>query len=138
MENLTVSMEREGAMRPVGRIVGSDTSDSCFAYSDDYLNGEASYTVFLSLLPFFIGKILQIARLDLCKKEKAPLSCVCGLTALSAQSIIKYKKESAFLGFLRIPFFSYVPRAASKSKVKRIPVTSASASPHKNPMLSLL
>lgn len=49
MENLIVSMERGGVMRPVGAICGNDASDSRFAYSEDYLNSEDAAPISLSL-----------------------------------------------------------------------------------------
>ncbi len=49
MENLIVSMERDGVMRAVGMISGNDASDSCFSYSDDYLRSEDAAPVSLSL-----------------------------------------------------------------------------------------
>lgn len=49
MEELIISMEREGVLRPVGRIVGNNSSDSCFAYSDNYLKSEGAAPISLSL-----------------------------------------------------------------------------------------
>ena len=49
MENLIVSMERGGVMRPVGRIVGNTASDSRFAYSEDYLKNDGAAPISLSL-----------------------------------------------------------------------------------------
>ena len=36
MHELLVSIERNGTLIPVGQITGSDRSDSCFRYSDEY------------------------------------------------------------------------------------------------------
>ena len=49
MDDLIVSIEKKGVMRPVGRIFGKDSSDSCFAYSDDYLNSRDAAVISLSL-----------------------------------------------------------------------------------------
>ena len=49
MEDLIISLEREGVLRPVGRIVGNNSSDSCFAYSDNYLKSESAAPISLSL-----------------------------------------------------------------------------------------
>ena len=49
MENLIVSLEREGVLRPAGRIYGNDASDSCFAYSEDYLKSDDAAPISLSL-----------------------------------------------------------------------------------------
>ena len=49
MEELIVSLEREGVMRPVGTICGNDAADSCFAYSEGYLNSEDAAPISLSL-----------------------------------------------------------------------------------------
>lgn len=49
MENLIVSLERDGIMRPVGTICGNDAADSCFAYSEGYLNSEDAAPISLSL-----------------------------------------------------------------------------------------
>ena len=49
MGNLIVSMERGGVLRPVGRIVGNDASDSRFAYSEDYLKSDGAAPISLSL-----------------------------------------------------------------------------------------
>ena len=49
MEDLIISLEREGVLRPIGRIVGNNSSDSCFAYSDNYLKSEDAAPISLSL-----------------------------------------------------------------------------------------
>ena len=49
MKNLIVSLEREGVMRPVGTICGNDATDSRFAYSETYLNGDDAAPISLSL-----------------------------------------------------------------------------------------
>ena len=49
MEDLIISLEREGVLRPVGRIAGNNSSDSCFAYSDVYLKSEDAAPISLSL-----------------------------------------------------------------------------------------
>ena len=49
MEDLIISLEREGVLRPVGRIVGNNSADSCFAYSDNYLKSEDAAPISLSL-----------------------------------------------------------------------------------------
>ena len=49
MEDLIISLEREGVLHPVGRIVGNNSSDSCFAYSDNYLKSEDAAPISLSL-----------------------------------------------------------------------------------------
>ena len=49
MEDLIISLEREGVLCPVGRIVGNNSSDSCFAYSDSYLKSEDAAPISLSL-----------------------------------------------------------------------------------------
>ena len=49
MEELIVSMERDGDMCPVGRISGNNAADSRFSYSEDYLRSEDAAPVSLSL-----------------------------------------------------------------------------------------
>ena len=49
MENLIVSMERDGVMRRVGLISGNNASDSRFVYSSDYLKSEDVAPISLSL-----------------------------------------------------------------------------------------
>lgn len=49
MENLIVSMERDGVMRRVGLITGTNASDSRFSYLEDYLRSEDAAPVSLSL-----------------------------------------------------------------------------------------
>ena len=49
MEDLIISLEREGVLHPVGQIVGNNSSDSCFAYSDNYLKSEDAAPISLSL-----------------------------------------------------------------------------------------
>lgn len=49
MENLIVSMEREGVMRRVGLISGNNASDSRFSYLEDYLRSEEAAPISLSL-----------------------------------------------------------------------------------------
>ena len=49
MENLIVSMERDGVLRPVGSIRGERSSDARFEYSEDYRNNPDAAPVSLSL-----------------------------------------------------------------------------------------
>lgn len=51
MRDLIVSMERNGVMQPVGRIIGDTAADSRFVYSEDYLKRDDAVGVSLSLPP---------------------------------------------------------------------------------------
>ena len=49
MQELVISIERNGVMRHVGKISGNDTTDSRFVYFEDYLKSEDAAAISLSL-----------------------------------------------------------------------------------------
>ena len=49
MKNLLVSIELNGTRIPVGRICGSDSSDACFCYVEEYIQNHGTQSISISL-----------------------------------------------------------------------------------------